>query len=310
MAPRSQIASSGAAQLPHNEVLQQGCRSGGALESGDCERLLVASLPLVEQLSRFFCRGSRMTAEDVEDFIAQVRLHLIENDYAVLRRFEGRCTLPTYLAMTIQHLLLDYRARLWGRFRPSHVAKRLGDAAVKLETLVVRDGKSLAEAAAQLTAEGHPISAAEAERLVQEFPKRKLRAVEVDFEDTALTLATDSDVEANVASRERGAVSRLVGEEMRNAMQQLPAEDRTLLRLYFDAGMSIADIARSMGIEQRPLYRRMPRICDVLRGKLLAAGVSPADVSDLLGRADTDLDFGLREVRNGEASPSTAIEDR
>jgi hypothetical protein len=65
-----------------------------------------------------------------------------------------------------------------------------------------------------------------------------------------------------------------------------------------------------MGLEQRPLYRRISRICGVLRERLLAAGVSGADVTDLLGRADSDFDFGLREVRNAIAEPSTASGDK
>lgn len=251
-----------------------------------------------------------MTKEDVEDFIAQVRLHLIDDEYAVLRRFEGRCSLPTYLAMTIQHLLYDYRARQWGRFRVSAAARQLGPAAVKLETMVVRDGKSVAEAVALLAEEGHAITVAEAERLAKEFPKRRQRAMEVDVEEAAPALLVGSEAaEDGAAARERTAVSRAVGDVMRDAMSDLPAEDRTILRLHFDAGLGVADIARSLGLEQRPLYRRIARICDVLRKRLLDAGVAPADVTDLLGRADTEFDFGLREVRNAAAGPSTAEEN-
>jgi hypothetical protein len=53
----------------------------------------------------------------------------------------------------------------------------------------------------------------------------------------------------------------------------------------------------------------LTRICGVLRERLLAAGVSGADVTDLLGRADRDFDFGLREVRNSVADQSTASGD-
>src|SRR3954463_9641895 len=88
----SRAASAGAAELPHNGGLQQRRILGGLLDSTECERILVTSLPLVEQLCRFFCRGSRMAAEDVDDFVSEVRLHLIDDDYAVLRRFEGRCS--------------------------------------------------------------------------------------------------------------------------------------------------------------------------------------------------------------------------
>lgn len=254
-----------------------------------------------------------MAAEDVDDFVSEARLHLIEDDYGVLRRFEGRCSLPTFLAMTIQHLLFDYRARRWGRFRASQAARRLGPMGVKLETLLLRDGKSPAEAAVALTAEGYAVTAVDAERLAAQFPKRRLHALEIgmhDVDDRDPRLAAGGDsADAGIAGRERLAVSRTVDDAMRAAMQDLPAEDRTILRLQFDAGMSVAEIARSMALEPRPLYRRIPRICGVLRERLLAAGVSGADVTDLLGRADNDFDFGLREVRNVVAEPSTASGD-
>lgn len=303
---------SGALELAHNDVLQQNWTSGGDLRSADLERLLVASLPLVDRLSRYFCRGSRMTAEDVDDFVAHVRVHLLENDYAALRAFEGRCKLPTYLALAIQHLLFDYRSRIWGRFRTSAAATRLGPAAVRLEVLLLRDGKSLVEATTVLTTEGYTISGEEAERLARQLPERKPRAVEIDIDEAeASELAVSSDsIEIEALSRDRRATSRAVADAMLTAMGNLPAEDRTILRLHFDAGMSVADIARSMGLDQRRLYRRIRRICDTLRERLLAANVRADDVADLLGRADSDLDFGLREVRNPAAASSTEVEER
>ncbi|HYH08533.1 MAG TPA: sigma-70 family RNA polymerase sigma factor [Thermoanaerobaculia bacterium] len=277
---------------------------------GDHEALLVRCLPLVERLSRFFCRGSRMTAEDVEDFIGHVRLHLIDDDYAVLRSFEGRCSLETFLALTIQRQLFDYRARLWGRFRTSVAATRLGPAAIRLETLVVRDRKSIDEAVSALAQEGHGMTRAEAERLAAEFPERRTRAVETDLDDVAKQLAIPGDaIEQNATSHDRQTAKRKVTGVMREAMTDLPAEDRTILRLHFDAGLSVADIARATGLEQRPLYRRLSRIFTTLRERLLASGVDPGAVQDLLGRADTDFDFGLREVANSPAVPSTSIED-
>jgi hypothetical protein len=177
----------------------------------------------------------------------------------------------------------------------------------------LRDGKSPAEAAAALTAEGYTVTAGDAERLAAQFPKRRQRALEIgmhDVEDRGPGLVAGADsADAGVAGRERLAVSRTIDDAMRAAMHDLPAEDRTILRLHFDAGMSVADIARSLALESRPLYRRLSRICGVLRERLLAAGVSGADVTDLMGRPDSDFDFGLREVRNGVAEQSTASGD-
>jgi RNA polymerase sigma factor (sigma-70 family) len=279
------------------------------LRGDDLQGLLVASLPLVERLCRFFCRGSRLTAEDVEDFIAHVRVHLLDNDYAVLRAFEGRCSLETFLALTIQRQLMDYRARMWGRFRSSAAATRLGPAATRLEILVLRDHKTLDDALATLAREGHKLTRAEAQRMVDEFPERKTRAVEVDVDDVAPHLSVESNVEQTAAASDRMQTSRRVTDSMRDAMSDLSAEDRTILRLHFDGGLSIADIARSTGLEQRPLYRRLGRICTTLRERLLASGVDAAAVQDLLGRADTDFDFGLRDVANAATVPSNTMKD-
>src|SRR4029079_12085578 len=100
------------------------------MQPTEVEQQLVASLPLVERLAQSACRGSRMTPADVEDFVSDVKLKLVEDDYAALRKFEGRCSLPTYLAMIVKRHLLDHRSRTLGRFRPSAKAQQMGAQAV------------------------------------------------------------------------------------------------------------------------------------------------------------------------------------
>lgn len=279
--------------------------------SGDVyERLFVASLPLIERLSRFFCRQSRMTAEDVEDFVAHVRLHLLEKEFAALRSFEGRCSLATFLSLVIQHQLVDYRARHWGRFRPSTAARRHGPTSIRLEMLLRRDGMSIADAVAAMQGAGLAITREEAEGMAGDFPGRKTRPVEVDLDEAkALELAVGIEtIELQAEAGERCATSRALEEAMSTAMSQLPADDRTIVRLHFGAGMTVAEISRSLGLEQRPTYRRILRICGALREHLIAAGLDGARVEALLGRADCNLDFGLREVENPDAASSTDVE--
>ena len=64
----------------------------------------------------------------------------------MLRRFEGRSSLTTYITVVVQRLFLDRRNRLWGKWRPSAEARRLGPTAVLLERLVSRDGWSAEQA--------------------------------------------------------------------------------------------------------------------------------------------------------------------
>lgn len=279
------------------------------MHRSECELLFVTSLPLIERLSRFFCRESRMSAEDVEDFVAHVRLQLLDDDYAAFRSFEGRCSLATYLGLVIQRRLFDYRDRHWGRFRASAAAQRLGAVAVRLETLLRRDGLTVTEAVAAMRRDGDAITTEEAERMALLFPERRPRVVETDLDDVAPALAIGCEtIELEAEASERQAVSRQVTEVMREVMAELPVEDRTILRLHFVAGMSVAGIARSLGVDQRQTYRRIPRICAALRERLAERGLSGIDVESLVGRADVDLDFGLCEVEIADDASSIDVE--
>src|SRR5262249_3140353 len=110
------------------------------------EALFLASLPVIDDITGQVCRRHRLNGAEADDFRSEVRLHFIERDYEVLRKFEGRSSLPTYVNVVIQRLLLDFRNRQWGKWRPSADAKRLGPNAILLERLVVRDGWTTAEA--------------------------------------------------------------------------------------------------------------------------------------------------------------------
>src|SRR5215471_8489012 len=110
------------------------------------EQLFLTNLPTIEALVQMVARQQRMTWAEAEEFASIVRLRLIENDYAILRKFRGGSSLRTYLTVVIARQALDYRDACWGRWRPSRAARRLGRAAVALEKLIVRDGLTVDEA--------------------------------------------------------------------------------------------------------------------------------------------------------------------
>jgi RNA polymerase sigma factor for flagellar operon FliA len=51
--------------------------------------------------------------------------------------------------------------------------------------------------------------------------------------------------------------------------------------------MSVAEIARTLAIPQKPLYRRLERLLEHLREQLEAEGISRERVSDFLDGAAT-----------------------
>jgi RNA polymerase sigma factor for flagellar operon FliA len=159
----------------------------------DPEKLLLESLPDLERISAFVCRRSSVLGADAEDFHSWVRLRLIENDYAILRKFEARSTLRTYLAVVVQRLMLDYRNHQLGKWRPSAEAKRLGEVAVGLEMLLHRDRRSVDEAIATTEARHAEVSRAEIEAILRRLPQRAPRRREVALEEIGDGPAVSSD---------------------------------------------------------------------------------------------------------------------
>src|SRR5918993_5663749 len=82
---------------------------GGAETTTDYEAFFLSNLTLIDQLVASVARRHRLTSADAEDFRSTVYVRLIQDDYATLRKYEGRSSLRTYLTSVIGRLLLDQR---------------------------------------------------------------------------------------------------------------------------------------------------------------------------------------------------------
>src|ERR1700743_405094 len=115
------------------------------------EDLFITQLRRIDAVAVHVCRRNRVGPSDMEEFAAHVRLKLIEGDYAIIRKFKGESTFGTYITTVIARLFFQYRVQMWGKWRPSAEAKRLGQKGVLLEQLLTRDGYSFDEACQILT---------------------------------------------------------------------------------------------------------------------------------------------------------------
>jgi len=102
-------------------------------------------MPTIRRIVSSIGRRHRLAPAEVEDFTAEVQLRLISDDYGILRKFQSRCSLRTFLTVVIQRMFLDYRNANWGKWRPSLRSRREGRVAVLFERLTVRDGLILLE---------------------------------------------------------------------------------------------------------------------------------------------------------------------
>ncbi|HVG44989.1 MAG TPA: sigma-70 family RNA polymerase sigma factor [Longimicrobium sp.] len=252
-------------------------------EPMDPGKLFLDHLPWIEKVAGIVCRKHGVWGDDAEDFASVAKMKLMEHDYADLRKFRGDCSPTTYIATLVVRRFHEYARERWGRWRNSAAAEREGQLAKELETLVHRDGCTLAQAAEQLRSAGKTeASDAELARLLARLPPRQpMRAVEVGaplIENAPGGESAESGIGGMELDRHKSALLAALFK----VMEQLPPEERHILRMRFGDGRSVADVARALRLEQKPLYRRIDQLRAKLRGDLERHGVTAEDVRELL----------------------------
>jgi RNA polymerase sigma factor (sigma-70 family) len=245
--------------------------------SSDAEAVFLAQLPTIDRVLGVLARRHTLSTIDSQEFASWALTRLIENDYAILRKFEGRSSMATYLSVVLSRLSLDYRNSMWGRWRPSAMAVRLGDIGVRIEEMLHRDGHSLREIIEVLRTSGSSLSDIEIGRIARQLPHRAPSA------EVSLTAIEGTAREADPASIEFTNLSEEYA-LLRSAISDLSDEDQVIVRMRFWHDVSVADIARALRIEQKPLYRRIEQIGSRLRSSLADRGLDRERAQDVLAQ--------------------------
>jgi RNA polymerase sigma factor for flagellar operon FliA len=255
------------------------------------------------------CRRAGLRGADAEDFSSTVMLALIENDYAILRGYEGRAPLGAFLTVVVQRMLSREWMRLRGRWHPSAEAERSGPAAVLLEKLTVRDGRSLDEAVAIVRNVDPSLDARSVRALAESLPQRTARPRLVPMPDDGREFVAPDAADSRAKEAEARRTSARAARVVRETMATLPLQDRMLIRFHFGAELSIADAARLLGVPQRPLYRRIEALLRQLREALEQEGVGAAAVEELITAGGSELfDFGLQDGKTGSGRHTDDVE--
>jgi RNA polymerase sigma factor for flagellar operon FliA len=248
------------------------------------ESLFLAQLPVIETVVAQISRRHHLASSEAKEFGSDVMLHLVERDYEVLRRFEGRSSLYTYLTVVIHRLFLDYRTRLWGKWRPSAEAKRLGAVAITLERLIARDGWSF-EQAVEVLRTNHAVDQSHDQlyalhvKLLPYVANRHFTSENAAVNVPSPTAAPDE----NLILAERDFASNRVRLALERARQTLDPEERLILKMRFDDAAQVSEIAVALNLNQKRLYRRIERILERLRACLTRDGISAEDASMVFG---------------------------
>jgi RNA polymerase sigma factor for flagellar operon FliA len=263
----------------------------------NAETLFLENLALIDRVVAFVCRRNHYREDEAEDLSGYVRLRLIENDYAILRKFEGRSSFSTYLTTVIQRLAFQYRVQMWGKWRPSAEAQRLGDAGITLERLLTRDGLTLHEAIETLTARRDPpYSRKELEAVYARLPHRPAKPVLVPETDAAHAVASPESADAAVDREDRARTARVASTVIDLVMAGMGAEDQLILRLRFCSARRVPEIASALHLDQKKLYKRIDRLLLSLRRTLEDAGIEQSAIGDLIESGAVEIpEFGRSE---------------
>src|SRR5688572_11836689 len=260
------------------------------------QELYLQNLRSIERIAASVARRNHLRGDEAAEFTQEVRVRLLDDDYAVIRKFEGRSSFTTYLTTVIVRLFHQYRVEQWGKWRPSAEAKRLGDKAITLERLVTRDGFTFDEAVKVLTTpSGSQYTLPELEAIYVRLPHRGPRPIVVSGEILPDAVAVDAEADDRVETADRQRSARQAATAIDCLLESMDAEDRLILQMRFWDALKVPDIARRLHIEQKRVYKRLDRLFGVMRGALERDGVTPRDIANL-DRKSTRLNSSHSQI--------------
>ena len=237
---------------------------------------------LIEKVIEFVSKRRLLSPQEREDFASYAHLKLMGNDRAIIRKHRGESSLRTYLVVVVNRLFQDYRIQKWGKWRNSTAAKRIdgegppgsGNVAQKLEELVYRDGYSFHQACEILrTNHGVRLSKEKLAEIFARLPERTKRRFE-GTEGLESVPASGDDGEEALLREERNRALRRALRVLESCMAELEAEDRLLVKMRYEDGIKVVNIAKVLKKEAKKLYRRYKRIERLLRKCLEGQGVN------------------------------------
>ena len=235
------------------------------------EQLLLQQRPHVERLVQDLARRHFLASAEIQEFRAAVERALERNDYELLRAFDGRSTWETYLTTVVARQFFLFQAALWGSWRPSATAIRLGPAATLLEELVLRNRFPVNDAIEWMRT-AHRV----------DLPRHRLLQMAGQLQMSGVEAPASAAAAPAIAGDVR------VSEALRDALALVSPDDRLILALRFRDRQPLTRIAAVLKIDARLLQRRIETAREVIRRSLLMQRIPAAEVERLLAGTEED----------------------
>ncbi len=220
---------------------------------------------------------------------------LKEKDFQILRQFQGKSKLTTYLSAIISRQAVDMVREKKGRIREKERAAAMGKIGEKVYNIVFRQGLSIVEVQKDFLHRGLPVPTdgvlLEAIDKIKgsagipsdgnDIKKGFLSSVDGGGESFEIVVPdTGSNPEKLfIDTKKREEVERVFGD----LMDGLSGEERLILRMRFgfdeeDTPKKIPEIASVLNIDEKAVYKRIGNILAKCRKTLSLQGV---DINEL-----------------------------
>jgi RNA polymerase sigma factor (sigma-70 family) len=233
--------------------------------------------PIILQVIRCFEKDP----DHVADAFVAACEHLSQNRFRRLRRFRpaGPASFTTWLRAVVRNVYLDWCRREFGRHRVFQSIARLPLVEQEVFRSVYWEGLGSDAAFVSLRARFPDLTrewlSSSIERIGQSLTSRQRwllsirRPTTVALDDGSDRTSPGDRVANPGPDPESLVVQRETEEQVVKALSNLAKSDRLLLRLRFEQGLTLAEVARLTGLENpQRADRRINKILEKLRNEL------------------------------------------
>jgi RNA polymerase sigma factor (sigma-70 family) len=214
---------------------------------------------------------------DADTLFNEVLDRLKADSYKVLRDFENRSKLTTYITTIIAHLVIDIKRKIDGRNRIKERAKALGPTGEKLYDLVFIKGYPAPEAYDSLQT---------TEKIKETFDEFQMIVEKIRGHQTSAPQQqpiTKNTPEQDLISKQREELTKKV---LNETLSELSNEERLLIRMKFplsddEEPKSLSEIGKMLHTTEKAVDSRIRRILTKLKEKMLRHGLSFDDFIDV-----------------------------
>ncbi len=220
---------------------------------------------------------------------------LEESDFKILRQFQGKSKLTTYLTAIISRQAVDTIRKKRGRSREKERAKALGPLGEKIYKIIFQQGLSLVEVQKEFLHKRKPVPTDEA---IQDAIDKIRGSVKIPADENELKTGylepSDNHLEKpsvvvpdSAGNPEKVLLQKTKEQEVERILTDLAAglsgEERLILRMRFGLGENdnpkhIPDIASALNLNPKTVYKRIGNILTKCRNTLELKGVNINDL--------------------------------